>query len=139
MIHRHTITRNITKQLSLRRTYVDAGIKQPKFVKTDLTNHERPAPQSSSSLKNGINGEKVFPAGTVAPNTKRGFKSAVMALGAVVGILYFWPQFVANASDTVKSVPDRERTAAVQLKNGEAQVTIPQTYARLDKPKDDDE
>lgn len=139
MINRNIVTRNITKQLSLRRTYVDAGLKKPKFVKTDLTNDDKPGPHSTSSLENGIKGEKVFPSGTVVPNAKRGLTSAALALGAVVGLLYFWPQFVANASDTIGSVPDRERTAAVKLKNGEAQVSIPQTYARLDKPKEDDE
>lgn len=130
-----------TKQLNFRRNVASPGIKKPEVKKTTLTSHEKPSGSSSSSIKNGNVDQPLFPKGSVWTSYKKAIPGLIGGIASALLVMVIWPLGTVGASDALDSVPNRGDTAAVTLKkfNGEPVVDIPQTYAHLDKPSEDDD
>lgn len=120
-------------QTVFRRNFFDAEVKVPKRIQ-----YAREFEHPSGSLGNGMKGQKIFPRGTLMKTVFKELPKAAEALLIVTGIMVLWPKSVAGFSKFINSVPT-ESTAAVEITpTGQAAVSIPQTYARLDKDDDDE-
>ena len=125
----YRIARNTTKITSITRPYatgrrqlMDETVRKPEVKQVVHTSHDRPAPGAASSVKNGTMGtHPLEPAATA-----RTFRKQL-------------PKALGEGSDLVESVPRQDTAAAKITKDGKVEVDIPQTYAHLDKPSDDDE
>lgn len=122
-------------QAVFRRNLVDAEIKVPKRPIAEKPDIDGP----SASLSNGMKGQKTFPSGSARKNFFRELPKAVQALIAVGAIMVFWPMATVGISKFKNSVPTDD-TAAVKIgANGATTVDIPQTYAHIDKPAEDED
>lgn len=121
-------------QAVFRRNFFDAEVKVPKRA-TEKPDIDGP----SASLSNGMKGQKTFPSGSARKNIFRELPKAVQALIAVGAIMVFWPMATVGISKFKNSVPTDD-TAAVRIgANGATTVAIPQTYAHIDKPAEDED
>lgn len=77
--------------------------------------------------------QPVFPKGTIWPNIKDRIPAFFGGLSIVVGLFIAFPASVITTSDALGNVPPRGITAAVQIHDGVAKATIPQTYVHLSK------
>lgn len=126
------------------RTYVDAGIKKPEFVKTDLTTSQKPKGNSSASVKNGNVDQKLFNSVPQALKIFRLESSKLfgwfLAFGALMLLV---PMAARKGSNIVHDAP-RDKTAAVQLENygltgAKPKVDLPNKEVHLTKVPDDDD
>ncbi|CUM57225.1 uncharacterized protein AC631_03882 [Debaryomyces fabryi] len=117
-----------------RRNLVDAEINIPKRVIP-----EKDIDGPSASLNNGVKGQKTFPSGSAKKNFFKELPKAIQALIAIGTIMIFWPMATVGISNFTHSVPS-ESTSAVKIgPKGTTTVDIPQTYAHLDKPTEDED
>lgn len=122
-------------QAVFRRNLVDAEIKVPKRAIPEKPDIDGP----SASLRNGVKGQKTFPSGSARKNFFKEFPKALQALIAIGAIMVFWPMATVGISKFKNSVPTDD-TAAVKIgANGATTVDIPQTYAHIDKPEEDED
>lgn len=93
----------------------------------------------SKSLGNGLNGSDSLALNKMMKTFSTELPKAFGALMTVGFIFVFWPLGAAGISNINHSVP-HDNTAAVKLMGARAEpvVNIPQTYARRDKPADDE-
>ena len=122
-------------QAVFRRNLVDAEIHVPRRIEYIKMNTNAP----SASLGNGIKGQKIFPSGTLIKNIARELPKAAEALFAITAMMILWPKAIVKLSHLVNSIPADTTAAAKVTLNGETSVDIPQTFAHLSKPVEDDE
>ena len=142
----YRIARNTTKITSITRPYatgrrqlMDAADRQPEAKQGVHTSHDRPAPGGASSVKNGTMGTHPLEPAATARTFRKQLPKALGALAAALGLFVVLPFGTIEGSDLVESVPRQDTAAAKITKDGKVEVDIPQTYAHLDKPSDDDE
>ncbi|RLV86763.1 hypothetical protein JA9_001076 [Meyerozyma sp. JA9] len=142
----YRIARNSTRIASSLRPYatgrrqlMDETVRKPKVEQVVHTSHDRPAPGAASSVKDGTMGTNPLSAGDTAHTFRKQLPKAFGALAVVLGLFVVLPFGTVEASDIADSVPRQDTAAAKITKDGKVEVDIPQTYAHLDKPSDDDE
>lgn len=122
-----------------RRFLMEDAVKKPKVEQVVHTSHQRPAPGAASSVKNGTMGTDPLLKEASARTFGQQLPKALGALAAVLAVFVIWPFGTVEGSKIVESVPSQDTAAAKINSDGKVEVDIPQTYAHLDKPSEDDE
>lgn len=117
-----------------------ANSDQPQVKRSHGTHHSQKfRTGTDSSIMDGTRGTHPFQKKAAARTFQRQLPKAVGALAAVATVFIFWPFGTVEGSNFAHSVPHQDTAAAKLSLDGSVKVDLPQTYAHLDKPKDDDE